>query len=352
LGLALAAAPDRRRAAPRVLLALAAFVVVTGPWIGAVSARAGRLTLGENSSLNYLWLVNREFQAPLVSFEVSRSAAWRLVHPPRHVFDAPDVWEFARPVGGTLPLWFDPGYWHAGAAPRLSAADHAAALRRSARAYGRLALRLLPLAVGLAVLGLVLGRAGWTRRETALTVFAVAPLGGYALIRVEPRYVAGAVVVLGLALLAAVRAAEPRALAAVTLTALPLAVLPVAIDVTYNAAHEARAALRGEALPNQAWRTAGALRAAGVAAGDGVAVAGDPYQAGWARLARVRIVAAVAPGELAPCWADAACRGRLVAALAGTGATALVAERPPAAAVAAGGLRRLAGTDLFAHRLR
>ncbi|MBI2156783.1 MAG: hypothetical protein HYU26_07760, partial [Candidatus Rokubacteria bacterium] len=120
----------------------------------------------------------------------------------------------------------------------------------------------------------------------------------------------------------------------------------------YNAAHEARAALRGEALPNQAWRTAGALRAAGVAAGDGVAVAGDPYQAGWARLARVRIVAAVAPGGLAPCWADAACRGRLVAALAGTGATALVAERPPAAAVAAGGLRRLAGTDLFAHRLR
>ncbi|MBI2490735.1 MAG: hypothetical protein HYV94_01295, partial [Candidatus Rokubacteria bacterium] len=261
LGLALAAAPDRRRAAPRVLLALAAFVVVTGPWIGAVSARAGRFTPGENARLNYLWLVNREYAPPMFAYPGARPAGWALEHPPlnylwlvnreyappmfaypgarpagwalehppRRVLDAPAVWEFARPVGGTLPLWLDPGYWHAGAAMRFSVADHAAALRRSARAYGRLTLRLLPLAVGLAVLILLAGRPGWTRREVALAVFALVPLGGYALIHVEPRYVVGAVVVLGLALLAAVRAAEPRALAAVTLTALPLAVLPVAI---------------------------------------------------------------------------------------------------------------------------
>ncbi|MBI2155407.1 MAG: hypothetical protein HYU26_00630, partial [Candidatus Rokubacteria bacterium] len=206
-----------------MLLALAAFVVVTGPWIGAVSARAGRFTPGENARLNYLWLVNREYAPPMFAYPGARPAGWALEHPPRRVLDAPAVWEFARPVGGTLPLWLDPGYWHAGAAMRFSVADHAAALRRSARAYGRLTLRLLPLAVGLAVLILLAGRPGWTRREVALAVFALVPLGGYALIHVEPRYVVGAVVVLGLALLAAVRAAEPRALAAVTLTALPLA---------------------------------------------------------------------------------------------------------------------------------
>ena len=42
-----------------------------------------------------------------------------LKHPPRQIFEKPDVFEFAKPVGGTYPLWFDPAYWMQGVKVRL-----------------------------------------------------------------------------------------------------------------------------------------------------------------------------------------------------------------------------------------
>ena len=43
-----------------------------------------------------------------------------LVHPSRKILDTPPIYEFATPVKGTLPIWYDPSYWTEGAVPRVS----------------------------------------------------------------------------------------------------------------------------------------------------------------------------------------------------------------------------------------
>ncbi len=58
LGVTLFAAPERRRAAPRVALALAVFLAVASPFVLALSRARGHLTLGEAGKLNYIWYAN------------------------------------------------------------------------------------------------------------------------------------------------------------------------------------------------------------------------------------------------------------------------------------------------------
>jgi len=359
LALAAVAAGSARRAWPRAALALAALALVVAPWIAAMSSVAGRPTLGDNARLNYLWLVSREYRAPFFSSPGARPAAWPLEHPPRRLLDAPATFELAAPVGGTLPIWYDPVYWHRGAPVRLDAAAELRAVQKSVRAAARLGLGLLPFAVGLVVLFAVLGRrrdSAWLRREGVLLAFAATPLAGYLLIHVEPRYVAGPLVVLGVALLGLVRAPggaeDRRLLGAVLACVLALQVVPLAVDTVY---HWAWLETRRPGAPGvraEPWRAAEGLAALGVRPGDPVAAAGDYFQAGWARLARVRIVAVVDRGEPLDCLLDAPCRGRVVAALAPTGARALVVEGLPAQAAAAQGWVRLGASAHWAWRLR
>ena len=352
------AAGGGRRAWPRVAAALAAFALVATPWIAAMSSVAGRPTLGENARLNYLWLVDREYHAPFLSYPGARPAPWPLAHPPRRLLDAPATFELAGPAGGTLTIWYDPAYWHRGAPVRLDAADQLRAVARGVRAYARLGLRLLPLAVGLVVLFALLGgrRAGaWRGREGVLLALGAAPLAGYLLIHVEPRYVAGPLVVLGVALLGLVRvpagAESRRLVGAVVACVVTLQVVPLAVDTVYHWAWLQTRAAGAPAVAAEPWRAATGLAALGVRPGDPVAAAGDYFQAGWARLARVRIVAVVDRREPLGCLLDAPCRARVVAALAPTGARVLVVEGLPEAAAAAGGWVRLGDSTHWAWRL-
>jgi hypothetical protein len=71
------------------------------------------------------------------------------------------------------------------------------------------------------------------------------------------------------------------------------------------------------------------LRASGLMPGDKVAIAGYGFAAFWARLARLQIVAEIRPADLSGFWSAPSERKALVlAALADSGATALVAEPP------------------------
>ena len=82
-------------------------------------------------------------------------------HPPRRVFQNPDVYEFAEPIGGTYPLSFDPGYWTAGLSPRVDVRQQLQAVISNARFYFDLFFRVQGGFVGvLLVLGIVALSAG------------------------------------------------------------------------------------------------------------------------------------------------------------------------------------------------
>ena len=86
-----------------------AFLVLTAPFIAALSAARGYLTIGDNGSLNYAWLVNPgELVIPNRYWQGGPEGYGAPVHPVRRLWDAPAVYEFASPVGGTYPPWTDP----------------------------------------------------------------------------------------------------------------------------------------------------------------------------------------------------------------------------------------------------
>jgi hypothetical protein len=164
-----------------------------------------------------------------------------------------------------------------------------------------------------------------------VVALAVVPLGMYVAIHIEYRYIGAFVILLLAGAFAAIRLPDTpgaRRLTGAVVTAVFVAqVTPVAAMVAYDAAHEVKGLVRSDPLIHRHWEIARGLQALGLQPGDRVAVAGDFFTAGWARLARLRVTAAVEPR--APSAPIAAADARLDTALARAGVRAVVAEGGP-----------------------
>ena len=104
-----------QRALPRAFVALLAFTIITSPFIVAISTKKGYLTYGDTGKLNYAFLINPGF--PVLDdhhWQGGPSDSGTPKHPTRMIFENPAVFEFATPIGGTYPPWYDPTYWYEG----------------------------------------------------------------------------------------------------------------------------------------------------------------------------------------------------------------------------------------------
>jgi 4-amino-4-deoxy-L-arabinose transferase-like glycosyltransferase len=108
---------DRKKAVPKVVLATIVFLLLSTPFVVALSKSKGRLTIGDTGKLNYAWHVNH-----IESFNWQGDNPGNGIpkHPSRRIFNAPPVYEFATPVGGTYPNWYDPSYWYDGVVSRYT----------------------------------------------------------------------------------------------------------------------------------------------------------------------------------------------------------------------------------------
>jgi hypothetical protein len=313
-------------------IALAGFALVGLPWIAVLSTGLGRLSVGESAGLNYGWIVNRPEGQRIETGLTAFGAHEGLAHPPVQLLAAPAVYEFDGGVPGTLPLWRDPGYWHEGAATHFSLSRQARAVLANLQRLGRLAIGWAPCLLGLAVLAVV-GRRHVRAWRWPLFVLALAgvPLAMYVAIHIEYRYIGALVVLLLMAAFAAMRGPDTqqarRLTAAVVTVVFVAQVTPVAATIAYDTAHEVKGLIRLDPLIHRHWQIARGLQALGLRPGDRVAVAGDFFTAGWARLARLRVTAAVEPGVATDHRAGA--DARLDAALARAGVRAIVAEGEP-----------------------
>lgn len=299
LACALASRSGWRANVRPVAVATVALLCVSLPFIVALSIQKGRPTIGDIGKLVYAWFV----------LDVPRYAHWQgedpaygvPAHPDRKLHDSPDVFEYATPVPGTLPVFYDPTYWYEGLVTPIRVGAIARSVVEGARVYAGMALDASAELVAVAVLLLWAGwREGLRRLAGAwrplLPVLAVFPM--FALVHTEPRFVGGfATMALLLALSCARLPGEPVGrkllLALVLATSVAMAARSVAMTA---AAFE-----RGFA-PHRHHELAMALHAAGVKSGERVAVVGAPFDAYWARLAGVRIVADVADYDLAKFW--------------------------------------------------
>ena len=195
-----------RRNVPAVTAALVAFSLVASPFIVALSLQKGRFTYGDVGKLVYAWFVN----------DVTKYAHWQgkapgrgvPVHPDRKIHEHPAVFEYATPIAGTHPVWYDPTYWHEGLETHFDPKKQVRALIDAARVYWELSLSASAPLLAICVL-LSLGstkdlfqRLG---RQWYLLGTGIVPFAMFAVLHTETRSVGAFSVMIFLGLLLAVR---------------------------------------------------------------------------------------------------------------------------------------------------
>jgi hypothetical protein len=356
-----------RRAVPRVALALVVFLTVSAPFVVALSRAKHRLTIGDTARLNYAWHVNHT--TPFIHWQGDPAgASGTPAHPTRKIFDSPAVYEFASPVAGTYPPWYDPTYWYEGVAARVSLRGQLKAVARNVLlAYQFMFYRFFPGAI-VACIFILFYMSRRSLREIARDVsaywFLLAPAlvasSFYMLVHFEQRYFAPFVVVIGTSLFAALHLPRSKDSKRLVAALVCMTLTMFALSIGYYSARELYSTVR-DLAPGRAakqdvqWQIADELRKLGVAPGDGVASIGNTMFNAWPRLARVRVVAEISTrtgGDVEKFWAgDAALKSRVIESFARTGAKIIVAEGIPQWANSADGWQRIGATNYYVYFL-
>jgi len=337
-----------RAALAGAALAGAVFAAIAVPYVAALSAEKGRVTFGDVGRIAYAEYVDGATK--LVHWR-GEAGTGTPAHPTRQICDAPRVYEFAAPVGGSYPPWYDPSYWYEGVRARFLPSRQGKALLRSAGQYFKLISRTGALWAALALLVLAKRSLRWGGFSAGTwwgIVPAIAALVMYALVLVEARYAAPFLVVLLVWLIAKLRISEDARRRDALCVWLALAAMP-ALALMFGLARDASAALHER--PDENWMAAQGLNRAGLVNGAKVAYIGTGLDAYWAHLTGARIVAEIPDAEVARySAADGAKKREVWGCFASSGAQAVV-TRNTAAAAAADGWQRVAGTPYFLLKL-
>jgi 4-amino-4-deoxy-L-arabinose transferase-like glycosyltransferase len=321
---------DWRKAVPRILISVIVFLAVSGPWIAAISRAKGRFTFGDSGKVNYVLLVNRA--TPNWYFQNLGTADGHFAHPVRKIFDTPPIYEFATPVRGTIPVWYDPSYWADGAAPRVLLKRQLAVIYQWTLFYFDLLFTSQAgLLVGFAVLCFMSGH-GFFGEQMAkgwpVWLMGLAGLGMYAMVYADPRYIAAFFALFWVGLFSDLK--MPVAPYGLRLVAIVTVAVVVAITtpVTLSVAGHLIQTARGQ--PHTQWQMAEDLRKLGVTPGDRVARIGGRYGTDWARLLGLTIVAEVPRKNAMDFWCGKPeVQEQVIAAFRLLGVTTIVAEETP-----------------------
>lgn len=349
-----------RRGLPRVLVAVAFFLLIAGPFVFVMSRDKGRLVTGRSGRLNYLWSINRVI---VPHWQGEEPGSGTPEHPTRKIFNDPPAFEFGEPIKGTYPVWYNPPYWYEGSVTHFDFRQQLRVFIGSVKSYYEL-FRSWGLQYGLFVGVVALYVMGRKLRsllfdlaqQWPLFLPALAGCGIYALVFVEDRYVASFVVLLWLALFSAVRLHHTpnahRFIRSITLVLVVSIMFTVMASSTRETLRTVSQLVSGEdPTAHEQWQVAEGLRELGVGTSDKVASVGDSFRAFWAHLAGVRISAEVRRDKIVNFWqADATLRSEVINAFARAGVKAVVAERPPPG-IDLSGWKKLRNTDYYVYLL-
>jgi hypothetical protein len=292
--------PSRCVTRPKLLLSLAVFLVMAAPLVAVLSTRVGKLSFGETGPLNYAWYVNG-----LPKFtgwaDVSTDAYGTPQHPPRKLMEKPLILEFASPIQGTFPLWYDPSYWNAGARVRFDLRRQVAALRNTLREFKSMISQMTVFLSGAVVLFILVAYesrlSNLPRYASWLLIWPLAAMSMYALVHVESRFLGSFFVLLWIVVFGVLTSRLPRTVGWATVGLAVCATVAGAVMIPFLA-HLAGAgvrSVRGLIHPQEPDYeiVAGRLRDLGLRSGDRLAIVGHEYDPYYAQYARLRVVAEI-----------------------------------------------------------
>jgi hypothetical protein len=275
-------------------LAALVFALLAGAYILPLSQHLHKLTFGESGAINYVWFVQND--------QVDRSTArWMLdkvgpqngtqLHPPRVLQQQPLVRDLKDPGPGTYPFWYNPGFYYEGIQVHFNLGRQWATFRRSLSdvrwAQGR---TLYPLAAGfLVLLGFALLRSRAIRREFPfwMLLWPAAAIGMYMLVFLTPRYISAFLVLLWLAIYEWLTPARMTQVHRAVYLGVALVAAGLALRYTLAQAPV-------PALPVAAAR---GLERLGLHPGEPIALVGFGFEAYYAHLAKLHIIAEVEDEE-------------------------------------------------------
>jgi hypothetical protein len=337
-----------------VALTFAAGVCVAAPFVAVLSSKEGRLELGDYGSLNYAWDVDGVMQ--FLNWTGGNGEFGRPVHPTL-IASAPPTFAYGSPIGGSIPVWYDPAYWYAGVRPRPVVGGQVRAFASSVKitlravVVGPLILLLVPLLLlwrgrGRGPGGEPPDRAPWSRRalravtDHAYLALAIAGVLTYLPLTVVTRYIAAYIAILAITAFALVcgRLGRPdlprRVVDRVALATVLVATVMFVYAALRPADHVASQLTGGDAPGTSDLRVARALTRAGLGAGAGVVFVGESdgvVSAYWARLDGDRVVGNIQDLNGAFWRLPSAMQsGRLAMLQARSGARAVVSDEPQA----------------------
>lgn len=340
------AAVPRGAAAFRTLVAAGVFIALALPLIISLSAQKGRLTFGDSGALNYAMYVDG---ATLwVHWQGQPPGTGVPAHATRELSSEPLVFEFAQPIPGSYPPWYDPSYWYEGVKPHFSLRGQAWALFRAANLYLKLISRtgaVYGLFLALVLLGKRTGNWVFETRELFwVWLPSFAAFGMFALVHVEQRYVSGFALMILMWLVSSLRLSE-NAGGQFRERMMLLAGLVAVLAITWSVGRNLYDVIRNK--PYEHWVVAEQLHAMGISPGTDVGYIGTGLGAYWAHLAGVRIIVEVPENEQ-PRYAaaDDARKQQVLALFSSVGARAII-TRNAAVANPADGWRPIPGTHHF-----
>jgi hypothetical protein len=334
LGFLFVVPPRTDRARIKIAAAALMFAIVSVPLIVMVSRRVGHPTIGEVGRLNYGWEVDGV--TPFTGWTGDSAPQYGVpLHGPRVLAATPQTLEFGTPIHATYALWFDPSYWYAGVRVFVDASGQWRVLQQGLRDLVQIVGQLLGVATaGLLMLWLATVRGArrdqHSRLLLPLGVWSFAAAVVYALVHVEPRYLAGFAALGVLAALAAISRRESRrSLPVVTIAAVVVVCVSLVSNIIGNTGGF-QPGYRPDYLNDAA-----AMRRLGVVAGDRVAMVGDAFEAYAAFAADAPITVQVV--DSTGYWQlSTAARSDLDTRIASTGVKAILANNVPGAMTAEG----------------
>ena len=343
LAAALFSVRDIRLAIPRVLVAFFVFLLISVPYIAVVSASEGKYTISGSGTFAYAKHVNG---VPFAHWQGETPGSGTPVHPSRKIFEAPPVYEFATPIGGTYPIGYDPSYWYEGLEIYFNLEQQLQALLNSFLFYFDVFAGLFGVILfGLILLYLMNRQPEWRPADVlsdwGLAFVSLAVFAFYAVVLVAGRYIGVFVVLFFANLLANLRLPDSKnsrriatAISIIIIIFLLGNILVFTLSgySDYSNAQNDQPSTNAQLGPPK-WpgEVAEELNRLGIKAGDSVGVIGYAFDSYWARLARVQIVAELWEQDADTFWlGDLALQAEVIQAFAGSGAKAVVAEAVPA----------------------
>jgi hypothetical protein len=325
MAIALLSAPNIRVAVKHGLMMVTAFAIVAGPLVAALSVQKHRFTFGDSGWINYAMYVSPG--GVTRNWQGEPALGIGAVHPTRKVLSDPPVYEFAEPVGGTFPPWYDPSYWEEGRVGRFDLKAQFTTIARHLLGYAELLFHRENALLAAFLTLLMMGGKNALRyilRNWPLLLICAAALGLYMLVHVEIRYIGAYVAILWLALFSGLRVPENFVrVSGWLLLAVAVVLVVTAVDNT------ARSIQNGGPYSARTDITlSDRLDAAGLQPGDRIAIMGGGgiYAA---RLSRVKIVAEIMGEDTPAFWRLAPEKKEIVfQKIAQSGARMLLAPDP------------------------